>query len=114
MFRRAFHGAFIAAGGHSRASGIAAINANHCDAVAYGRPYLANPDLVKRFEIDAPLNKYDRWVVYLTIITCLDRQEPREAPLLARRKLPSCSNHLCMGVFALYVYCIALNVYCLV
>ncbi|BDA42129.1 12-oxophytodienoate reductase 1 [Coccomyxa sp. Obi] len=64
VFRRAFHGAFIAAGGHSRASGIAAINANHCDAIAYGRPYLANPDLVKRFEIDAPLNKYDRNTFY--------------------------------------------------
>jgi 12-oxophytodienoic acid reductase len=60
VFRRAFHGPFIAAGGHSRASGIAAIKSNHADAIAYGRPYLANPDLVKRFELDAPLNKYDR------------------------------------------------------
>ena len=60
VFRRAFHGPFIAAGGHSRASGISAIKSNHADAIAYGRPYLANPDLVKRFELDAPLNKYDR------------------------------------------------------
>ncbi|BDA42130.1 probable 12-oxophytodienoate reductase 1 [Coccomyxa sp. Obi] len=64
VFRCAFHGAFIAAGGHSRASGIAAIMANHCDAIAYSRPYLANPDFVKRFELDAPLNKYDRNTFY--------------------------------------------------
>lgn len=63
VFRRAFHGPFIAAGGHSRASGIAAIKSNHADAIAYGRPYLANPDLVKRFELDAALNKYDRCVM---------------------------------------------------
>lgn len=60
VFRRAWHGPFIVAGGHTRASGIAALEKNHCDAIAYGRPYLANPDLVKRFKLDAPLNKYDR------------------------------------------------------
>ena len=64
VFRRAFHGPFIAAGGHTRASGIAALLEDHADAIAYGRLYLANPDLVKRFELDAPLNKYDRNTFY--------------------------------------------------
>lgn len=32
--------------------------------VAYGRSFLANPDLPKRFELNAPLNKYDRLTFY--------------------------------------------------
>lgn len=64
VFRKAFHGPFIAAGGHTRASGIAALREDHADAIAYGRLFLANPDMVKRFELDAPLNKYDRATFY--------------------------------------------------
>lgn len=32
------------------------------DAIVYGRPYIANPDLVERFARQAPLNEvnYDR------------------------------------------------------
>ncbi|KAK1403693.1 12-oxophytodienoate reductase 2 [Heracleum sosnowskyi] len=41
-------------------SGNNAVVANHADLVVYGRLFLANPDLPKRFELDAPLNKYDR------------------------------------------------------
>ena len=40
VYRKAFQGAFIVAGGHTRASGIAALRENHCDAIAYGRIYL--------------------------------------------------------------------------
>jgi 12-oxophytodienoic acid reductase len=64
VFRKAFHGPFIAAGGHTRASGMEAIRTDHADGIAYGRIFLANPDLVKRFELDAPLNKYDRSTFY--------------------------------------------------
>jgi 12-oxophytodienoic acid reductase len=34
------------------------------DLVAYGRLFLANSDLPKRFELNAPLNKYDRSTFY--------------------------------------------------
>ena len=36
------------------------------DLVAYGRIFLANPDLPKRFELDAPLNKYNRDTFYIS------------------------------------------------
>ena len=36
----------------------------YTDLVAYGRLFLANPDLPKRFELGAPLNKYDRSTFY--------------------------------------------------
>jgi len=31
----------------------------HADVVAYGVPFIANPDLVARFKLDAPLNEAD-------------------------------------------------------
>ena len=34
------------------------------DIVAYGRLFISNPDLPKRFELNAPLNKYDRFTFY--------------------------------------------------
>ncbi|XXG39488.1 hypothetical protein AAC387_Pa01g0434 [Persea americana] len=62
--RKAFKGTFITAGGYNRESGNKVITDNHADLVAYGRLFLANPDLPKRFELNAPLNKYDRSTFY--------------------------------------------------
>eukprot|EP00246_Nothoceros_aenigmaticus_P014936 TRINITY_DN5947_c0_g1_i1.p2 TRINITY_DN5947_c0_g1~~TRINITY_DN5947_c0_g1_i1.p2 ORF type:complete len:431 (-),score=47.61 TRINITY_DN5947_c0_g1_i1:2091-3383(-) len=62
--RKASKGAFLVAGGHTRESGIRRIESGAADAVVYGRHFLANPDLVKRFELNAPLNKYDRDTFY--------------------------------------------------
>lgn len=62
--RKAFHGTFIVAGGYDREDGNNAVAENRADLVAYGRHFLANPDLPKRFEFDAPLNKYDRSTFY--------------------------------------------------
>ncbi|RWR78705.1 12-oxophytodienoate reductase 2-like protein [Cinnamomum micranthum f. kanehirae] len=62
--RKAFKGTFIAAGGYNRESGNRAIADNYADLIGYGRLFLANQDLPKRFELDAPLNKYDRSTFY--------------------------------------------------
>ncbi|OMO85677.1 hypothetical protein CCACVL1_10052 [Corchorus capsularis] len=62
--RKAFKGTFIAAGGYGREDGNEAVAENHTDLVAYGRWFLANPDLPRRFELNAPLNKYDRSTFY--------------------------------------------------
>jgi 12-oxophytodienoic acid reductase len=62
--RKAFKGTFISAGGFKRESGNKAVAENHTDLVAYGRLFLANPDLPKRFELEAPLNKYHRETFY--------------------------------------------------
>ncbi|KAH8490092.1 hypothetical protein H0E87_022568 [Populus deltoides] len=64
--RKAFNGTFIVAGGYDREEGNKAIAENYSDLVAYGRVFLANPDLPRRFELDAPLNKYDRRTFYTT------------------------------------------------
>uniref|UniRef100_A0A453T982 NADH:flavin oxidoreductase/NADH oxidase N-terminal domain-containing protein n=1 Tax=Aegilops tauschii subsp. strangulata TaxID=200361 RepID=A0A453T982_AEGTS len=55
-FREAFGGTFIASGGYGREEGDAAVGEGYADLVVYGRLFLANPDLPRRFELGAPLN----------------------------------------------------------
>ncbi|THU49337.1 hypothetical protein C4D60_Mb06t08510 [Musa balbisiana] len=62
--RQAFKGTFIVAGGYDREEGNRVVADGYTDLVAYGRLFLANPDLPKRFELDAQLNKYDRLTFY--------------------------------------------------
>ncbi|KAI3804092.1 hypothetical protein L1987_32262 [Smallanthus sonchifolius] len=62
--RKAFKGTFISAGGYDMEDGNNAVAENRTDLVAYGRLFLANPDLPKRFELNAPLNKYNRETFY--------------------------------------------------
>ncbi|KAI3765581.1 hypothetical protein L2E82_15619 [Cichorium intybus] len=63
--RKAFNGTFMSAGGYEIDDGNNAVAENRTDLVAYGRLFLANPDLPKRFELKAPLNKYD-WETFYT------------------------------------------------
>jgi len=57
--REAFKGTFIVNGGYDREEGNKVVADGYTDLVAYGRLFLSNPDLPKRFEVNAPLNKYD-------------------------------------------------------
>ncbi len=62
--RGAFQGLFILAGGFDRASAENALKAGQADLIAFARPFLANPDLVKRMRADAPLNAVDMATFY--------------------------------------------------
>ncbi|OMO88063.1 hypothetical protein CCACVL1_08560 [Corchorus capsularis] len=64
--RKAFNGTFIVAGGYDRDDGNKAVAENRADLVAFGRLFLANPDLPRRFELDAPLNRYNRDTFYIS------------------------------------------------
>ncbi|KAA3466078.1 12-oxophytodienoate reductase 1 [Gossypium australe] len=64
--RNAFKGTFIAAGGYNVDDGNKAIADNYSDLVAFGRLFLANPDLPRRFQHNAPLNKYNRDTFYIS------------------------------------------------
>ena len=55
--RAAFNGAIIVAGNYTAESGEKIIASGLVDFVAYGRKFLANPDLPYRFENDFPLNE---------------------------------------------------------
>ncbi|MBU6468223.1 MAG: alkene reductase [Betaproteobacteria bacterium] len=64
LFSERFEGQVLMAGGYNRDNAEEAINSGHADAVAFGRIYIANPDLVERFAANAPLNTYDRSTFY--------------------------------------------------
>ncbi|KQK12771.1 putative 12-oxophytodienoate reductase 4 isoform X1 [Brachypodium distachyon] len=63
-YRQAFKGTFIVAGGYDREEGNKVVSEGYADLVAFGRLFLANPDLPRRFGLNAELNKYDRATFY--------------------------------------------------
>ncbi|WP_370661549.1 alkene reductase [Pelagibius sp. 7325] len=63
-FRRAFSGYYIANNGYTKSLAADAIRSGAADLVSFGRPYIANPDLVERLRRNAPLNEGDRETFY--------------------------------------------------
>jgi len=57
QLRACFDGPYMANGGYDKARGNAVIADGAADLVAFGVPFLANPDLPKRFRCDASLNE---------------------------------------------------------
>lgn len=55
--RARFKGPYIANNGYTRETALAAVAEGHADAVAFGRAYISNPDLVRRLRLNAPLAK---------------------------------------------------------
>lgn len=62
--RTLFKRSYMANLSYDKARGEAAIASGYADAVAYGVPFIANPDLVERFAKDAPLNMADASTFY--------------------------------------------------
>ena len=55
--RKGYAGTLVANLGYSPLEANAAIGDDLCDAVAFGTSYIANPDLVERIRLGAPLNQ---------------------------------------------------------
>jgi 2,4-dienoyl-CoA reductase-like NADH-dependent reductase (Old Yellow Enzyme family) len=53
--RRAFEGPVVLNSDYTRERAQAALDASEADAIAFGRPFISNPDLVERLRIGAPL-----------------------------------------------------------
>ncbi|WP_456725272.1 MULTISPECIES: alkene reductase [unclassified Bradyrhizobium] len=64
LFRSDWSGVLIGAGGFAGASAEAAIASGRADAIAFGRAFIANPDLPKRLKLNIPLNPYNRATFY--------------------------------------------------
>jgi len=62
--RRAFAGAYMANNGYTGAMAEEAVAQGRADLVAFGRPYIANPDLAERLRKKAPLNEIDKATLY--------------------------------------------------
>lgn len=59
-----FGGPYMANNGYDRERAMDAVAHNRADLVAFGRPYIANPDLVERLTAAAPLNTPDPETFY--------------------------------------------------
>ena len=64
QMRQLFKGAYVANLGYDKARGNAAIASGFADCVAYGVPFIANPDLVARYQTNAPLNEANSKTFY--------------------------------------------------
>jgi len=62
--RKLFNGLYIANNGYDRELAISARQQGLADLIAFGRPFIANPDLVARLKLDAPLNPLDNDTLY--------------------------------------------------
>lgn len=60
----AFGGSYIANNGYDRQLAIDAVASGHADMVAFGQPYIGNPDLVERLRREAPLAVADKATFY--------------------------------------------------
>ncbi len=64
VIKKTFGGAFIANEGFTPETAAAALAAGEADAVAFGKLFIANPDLPSRIAFDAPLNKWNAATFY--------------------------------------------------
>ncbi len=62
--RAKFRGPWIGNNGYDKARAEQALASGYADAVAFGRPFIANPDLVRRLREDAPLAQVDPDTLY--------------------------------------------------
>ena len=64
LVRETFHGTLMLNGGFDFASGEAAVASGLADAIVYGKLFIANPDLVERYRLDAGLNALEIDTLY--------------------------------------------------
>ena len=85
LLRSKFKGPFILNDGFNASTGARAIDEGQADLIAFGVPFLANPDLVERFRIGAPLNTPDASTFYWGGAKGYTDYPAREGVLVARR-----------------------------
>ena len=62
--RKRFHGTYIGNNGYDLALANKALAADEADLIAFGKPFISNPDLVARLKSGAPLNDPDKATFY--------------------------------------------------
>ncbi|WP_454873639.1 alkene reductase [Paraburkholderia xenovorans] len=64
VLREAFDGLFMANNGYDMELAQRTLKAKRADLIAFGRPFISNPDLVARLRSGAPLNEPDKDTMY--------------------------------------------------
>jgi N-ethylmaleimide reductase len=62
--RKRFKGTYIANNGYDFDLANKVLSASEADLIAFGKPFIANPDLVERLKRGAPLNEWDKATFY--------------------------------------------------
>jgi len=62
--RRRFNGAWMVNNGYQRQMAVDIVASGAADLVSFGRPFIGNPDLVRRLREDAPLAAFDKKTLY--------------------------------------------------
>jgi N-ethylmaleimide reductase len=62
--RKRFGGAYMANNGYDLALASQVLAAGSADLIAFGKPFISNPDLVERLKTGAPLNEWDKATFY--------------------------------------------------
>jgi len=63
-YRKIYRGTLISCGGHGLESANHMLEAGDADLIAFGKPFISNPDLVERFKTGAPLTEPDKATFY--------------------------------------------------
>ncbi|MEI5677209.1 alkene reductase [Mesorhizobium sp. CGMCC 1.15528] len=64
LLRRRFNNTYIANNGYNLELAAARLTEDKADLFAFGRPFIANPDLVERLKTSAPLAAFDQATLY--------------------------------------------------
>jgi N-ethylmaleimide reductase len=62
--RKRFKGAYMANNGYDLALASQMLDSGAADLIAFGKPFISNPDLVERLKSGAPLNEWDKNTFY--------------------------------------------------
>lgn len=62
--RKRFSGTYIANNGYDFKLATEVLEKNKADLIAFGKPFISNPDLVERLKLGAPLNDFDKNTFY--------------------------------------------------
>ncbi len=64
FYRKLYDGVLISCGGHGQESAKAIVDEGFADLVAFGKPFISNPDLVNRLQNGHPLAMHDKSTFY--------------------------------------------------
>jgi len=64
QLKKAFGGVYVANEGFTLESAMETLAAGEADAIAFGKLFIANPDLPRRFALKAPLNRWNSATFY--------------------------------------------------
>jgi len=62
--RKLYDGTYMANSGYTKDSALSSLNNDESDLVAFGIPFISNPDLVDRFKLESELNDADQSTFY--------------------------------------------------